>query len=82
VFWEKKPYIFTLRPNVPEMMAFNGEKICTQLINASSGDATLDSAKPRVWLATDTRVPVRFIIGPIQADLITSPKPIGPLPIS
>jgi len=82
VFWEKKPYIFTLRPNVPEMMAFNGDKISTQLINASSGDAAIDSAKPRVWLATDTRVPVRFIIGPIQADLITSPKPIGPLPIS
>ena len=77
VFWEKQPYIFTLRPGLPETIVVNGEKINAQLIRASSGNQAIDAATPRVWLSTETRVPVRFIIGTLQADLINPSKRVG-----
>jgi hypothetical protein len=71
VFWETRPYIFTLRPSLPEDIVINGEKVSAQLISINTGNPQLDSFAPRVWLATDTRVPLRFAAGTYQADLLT-----------
>lgn len=70
VFWEKQPYIFTLRPTAAETIVINGQKVSVQLVKATTGNAEIDAAAPRVWLSDD-RVPVRFAIGPYQADLTT-----------
>ena len=75
VFWESKPYIFTLRPSNPEDLMLNGEKVSAQLITINTGNPQLDVLSPRVWIATDTRVPLRFAAGAFQADLFTqAPK--------
>ena len=74
VLWESRPYIFTLRPSNPEEISLNGEKVSAQLITINTGNAQLDALAPRVWIATDTRVPLRFIAGPYQADLFTQPS--------
>ncbi len=72
VFWESKAYIFTLRPANPETITVNGEKILAQLISINTGNAQLDALAPKVWLTMDAaRVPLRFSIGPYQADLIS-----------
>jgi len=70
VFWETKAYVFTLRPNEPEDLTINGEKISAQLITVTTLTKQLDPLTPKVWLSTDERVPVRFTLGPYQADLI------------
>jgi hypothetical protein len=71
VFWESRPYIFTLRPSMPEDITINGEKVTAQLININTGNPQLDAFAPKVWLATDSRVPLRFTAGSYQADLLT-----------
>jgi hypothetical protein len=71
VFWEDRPYIFTLRPAKPEEILLNGQKVLAQPISITTGNPQLDVLAPRVWLsATDVRVPLRFTAGALQADLI------------
>ena len=70
VFWESKAYVFTLRPNEPEDLTINGEKVSGQLITITTLTKQLDPLAPRVWLSTEERVPVRLTLGAYQADLI------------
>ena len=70
VFWESKAYVFTLRPNEPEDLTINGEKVSAQLITITTLTKQLDPLAPKVWLSTDERVPIRFTLGAYQADLI------------
>lgn len=72
VFWESKPYIFTLRPSVPEQIELRGEKVSAQLVTITTGNPTLDRLQPKIWLGTDAhRLPLRFSLGGYQADLIS-----------
>lgn len=71
VFWESRAHVFTLRPSKPTEITLNGNKLEAQLITISTGIPQLDALAPKVWLSTaDGRVPVRFSIGVLQADLI------------
>jgi hypothetical protein len=74
VFWESKPYVFTLRPSEPADLNFDGEKISAQLITINTGNPQLDALGIKVWLSASTRVPLRFAVGQYQADLISIPK--------
>ncbi len=72
VFWEAKPYIFTLRPSTAELITFQGEKISAQIIAINTGNPQLDSLNLKVWLSNDVRrIPLRFSAGTFQADLIS-----------
>jgi hypothetical protein len=71
VFWESKAYVFTLRPSKPEDITINAVKIRAQMISITTGNAQLDALAPKIWLGIDERrTPLRFTIGPIQAELI------------
>ena len=70
VFWNGKPSIFTLRPSEPADITLNGTKVSAQLIAITTGDAALDAAGVKVWLGSNSRVPVRIQIGQYQADLL------------
>ncbi|MFM9904137.1 MAG: DUF3108 domain-containing protein [Pyrinomonadaceae bacterium] len=70
VFWESKPYVFTLRPSNPADITLNGEKVSAQLITINTGNAQLDALGIKVWLSPTDRIPLRFSIGSYQADLI------------
>ncbi len=70
VFWESKPYVFTLRPSNPEDITLNGQLTAAQLVTINTGVAQLDLLAPRVWLGADSRIPLRFSVGLFQADLI------------
>lgn len=74
VFWEKRSYVFTLRPSNPEEIKINGEPVSAQLIKINTGNKDLDALNLKVWLRTDDRVPVRFSAGTCQADLILAAK--------
>ena len=76
VFWETKPYVFKLRPDVPTDIVINGEKISAQLIIINTDNAKLDGLGIKVWLGAASRVPVRISVGTFQADLIVQPKNI------
>jgi len=69
-FWNGRMLIFSLRPGKPESITLNGQKILSQPVSITSGDPQLDGLAPKVWLSTDTRVPLRFSAGTLQADLI------------
>lgn len=70
VFWDSRPYVFTLRPAEIEI---NGEKRQAQQITINTGNAELDQLSIKVWLAMDaTRVPLRFSVGQYQADLVSA----------
>ena len=71
VFWETKAYVFTLRPSNPQDLIVNGEKISAQLITVNTGNSLLDALGIKVWLGTDDRVPLRFVFGSYQADLVS-----------
>ena len=71
VFWESRPYIFTLRPANPADIVINGEKVSAQLITVNTGNPDLDALSLKVWLGTNSRVPLRFSFGKYQADLAT-----------
>ena len=76
VFWETQPYVFTLRPALPEVIMMDGKPIGAQLVTVSTGNPRLDQLGIKVWLGTDdSRTPLRFMIGGYQADLIKSEKP-------
>lgn len=72
VFWDSRPYIFTLRPAAADLIDFRGEKVSAQMISISTGNPQLDGLNLKVWLSNDERrVPLRFVAGRYQADLIS-----------
>lgn len=72
VFWDKRPYVFTLRPSDADIINLQGQKISAQLITANTGNPQLDSLGLKVWLSNEkSRVPLRFAAGIYQADLIS-----------
>lgn len=79
VFWDKQPYVFTLRPSTADIINLRGEKISAQQISISTGDPKLDMLSLRLWLSNDEkRLPLRFSIGNFQADLITDAAQLRP----
>lgn len=73
VFWENRPYIFTLRPGAAETINLKGEPVSAQPISITTGNPKLDALNLKVWLANDeSRTPLRIVAGPYQADLISS----------
>jgi hypothetical protein len=70
VFWGNKTQIFSLRPGKPETIILNGQKVLTQPVMITTGDPQLDALSLKVWLSSETRVPLRFTAGTLQADLI------------
>ena len=78
VFWDTKPYIFTLRPSPAEIITLQGEKISAQLITITTLNPQLDNLKLKIWLSNDIRrLPLRFSAGNFQADLV-SDKSVQP----
>lgn len=73
VFWENRAHIFTLRPSMPEVITINGEKVAAQLITIQTGIPQLDALQIKVWLAAQSRVPLRFLAGQYQADIAVNP---------
>lgn len=72
VFWDTKPYVFTLRPSPAEDFVYGSRNISAQLISISTGNPQLDSLNLKVWLSNDVkRLPLRIIVGQYQADLIS-----------
>jgi hypothetical protein len=72
VFWDNRPYIFTLRPSPAELISMRGEKVSAQLVSISTQNPQLDTLNIKIWLSNDARrVPLRFSIGGYQADLIS-----------
>ncbi len=70
VFWNDRPYIFTLRPSNADSITNGGEKVAAQLITINTGNAELDQLGLKVWLSMDERrVPLRFSVGTLQANL-------------
>ena len=71
VFWQTKPYVFTLRPSNADTITIAGEKVAAQVITINTGNPLLDSATIKIWLSLEnSRVPLRIIVGSYQADLI------------
>lgn len=72
VFWDSRPYIFTLRPAVADFIDVQGEKVSAQLVSVSTGNPQLDALNLKVWLSNDERrLPLRFVAGTYQADLVS-----------
>ncbi len=72
VFWDDRPYIFTLRPSPAAEITVNGEKGQAQQITINTGNSQLDALSLKVWLSMDaTRVPLRFAVGQYEADLVS-----------
>lgn len=70
VFWDRQPYVFTLRPADANIINLRGEKISAQQISINTGNPQLDALGLRLWLSNDERrVPLRFSVGAYQADL-------------
>ncbi|MFL6374684.1 MAG: DUF3108 domain-containing protein [Pyrinomonadaceae bacterium] len=72
VFWDNKTLIFSLRPGKPETILLNDQKVLAQPVSITTGDPQLDALALKVWLSMDSRVPLRFTAGNLQADLIKS----------
>ena len=73
VFWESRPYVFTLRPSAPAEITIGDQKRQAQLISINTGNPELDQLAIKVWLSTDaTRVPLRISAGQYQADLASA----------
>lgn len=73
VFWGDRAYVFTLRPSAPEVININGERIPAQLISFQTGIPQLDAMQIKVWVAARTRVPLRYLAGQYQADIMVNP---------
>jgi hypothetical protein len=77
VLWNNQPFIFKLRPATSQTITINGEPILAQEVKIATGNDTFDKLGLRIWLSSVTRVPVRFMLGSYQADLVgTSKKPL------
>ena len=73
VFWENRPYVFTLRPEFADLITLQGEKISAQLITVKTGHPQLDALNIKIWLSNDDRrFPLRISAGVYQADLISN----------
>lgn len=73
VFWENKPYVFTLRPETAELITQQGEKISAQLVTVKTGNPQLDTLNIKIWLSNDERrFPLRISAGVYQADLVSN----------
>jgi hypothetical protein len=73
VLWESQPFIFTLRPSVPENLTIDGKQVPAQLVTVTTKNMALDLLNIKVWLGNDeSRTPVRFVLGKYQAELISS----------
>ncbi len=73
VFWENKPYVFTLRPEAADLITQQGEKVSAQLVTVKTGNPQLDALNIRIWLSNDERrFPLRISAGVYQADLISN----------
>jgi hypothetical protein len=71
VFWESQPYVFTLRPSMPEVITIDGKPVGAQLISVTTRNPQLDQLAIKFWLGTDdARTPLRFSIGGYTADLV------------
>jgi hypothetical protein len=71
VFWNSKPYIFTLRPSDSEITDATGKKTPAMLVNIVTGDPQLDQLGFKIWLGMDTKhLPLRISLGTYQADLV------------
>lgn len=72
VFWENRPYVFTLRPSTAENIKLQDTTVSAQMISVTTGNQQLDGLNLKVWLSNDSRrVPLRFSVGPYQADLVS-----------
>lgn len=73
VFWENKPYVFTLRPEVADLITLQGEKVSAQLVTVKTGNPHLDALNIKIWLSNDERrFPLRISAGVYQADLVSN----------
>ncbi len=73
VFWESQPFVFTLRPSAPEVIALDGKQVAAQLVTVKTGNGVLDQLNIKVWLGNDdARIPLRFMLGNYQADLVSA----------
>jgi hypothetical protein len=65
-------YVFMLRPSTSQIITLKGEKVPAQMVTVFTGNPQFDALNIRVWLSNDPRrTPVRFAVGPYQADLET-----------
>ena len=78
VFWDDGPYVFTMRPSAPDLITINDTQLAAQLVTVTTKNPVLDALKIKVWLGNDdSRVPLRFMVGQYQIDLITkTPSPV------
>ena len=73
VFWDKQPYIFTLRPSEAEVIDIGGTKLSAQMVSVSTTNQELNPLAIRIWLSNDEhRLPLRIAVGTYQADLVSS----------
>ena len=73
VFWDARPYVFSLRPAEPAEIEINGTKRQAQQITINTGNPELDALAIKVWLSMDAgRAPLRFSVGQYQADLVSA----------
>ena len=71
VFWDNRPYIFTLRPSEATLLTLKGESLSAQLVSINTGNPQLDQLGIKVWLSNEKdRLPLRFTAGLYQADLV------------
>lgn len=71
VFWDTRPYIFTLRPADADLITIQGEKMSAQLITVTASPQ-IDGFNLKIWLSNDERrLPLRISIGGFQADLVS-----------
>jgi Protein of unknown function (DUF3108) len=69
VYWNGKPYVFSLRPSDAELIDIRGQKVSSQMIAVTSNDPQFDP-RLKIWLSNDgRRLPLRFTVGTYQADL-------------
>jgi hypothetical protein len=72
VFYDSQFYVFTVRPQEPELINLGNDKILAQMVTVITGNPQLDALSLRVWLANnEKRTPLRFAIGTFQADLVS-----------
>ncbi|MEP7149752.1 MAG: DUF3108 domain-containing protein [Acidobacteriota bacterium] len=77
VLWESQPHVFTLRPSPADVIMLDGKPVGAQLVTVSTKNSILDQLNIQVWLGNDhSRIPLRFIIGTFQANLVAASKVI------
>ena len=75
VFWESRPYVFTLRPAPPEVITIDGKQVAAQRVTVATQNQTLDQQQIKIWLGNDeSRIPLRFSVGSFTADLVSATR--------